>query len=637
MYFLPFLLALLSSPAAVYVAGTTCNHPHGTTTAGEFSKIEFDYLIVGGGTAGVALSARLAANREAVVGVVEAGELRLNDPNIDIPGVIASSVVGNASYDWMFSSIPQTSAANRTVPLPRGKVLGGSSAINGLAWGRASSTEYDSWSEFGGPSWSWHGLLDDMRKSESLSKTQSNPYPGISRDAASQARKSLPFVDGFFGPIIASYNVFYFDIVSAMVRTMNKFGLHTNPIPQGGVATGVTNTLTTIDRLHGVRSYAASTYYCENAHRQNYHVLLNAQVTKILFSGSSGQIVATGVQYRSGEAIYSVTAHREVILSAGTYQTPQILELSGIGNKTILKKYGIKPLVDLPGVGENLQEHLFVGVQWKLKSGVGTFDILRNNATFAAEQAEQYAKNRTGLLTDTDSTVALMPLHNFVSDDRRKELLDILNQAPAFPPASLQRARYQIQQDWFATDTVAAVELIHLSRGFFPPLDDGASYATILGGIMHPASIGSVHIGSTDALMPPVIDPKFLSNSFDAQLLVDVIKFVQRLGSAAPFSSYVASQTDPAQSAAQSDEDLLQYVYSGSAVRMRTIALTAITMHFCLGVVDSSLKVYGTKNLRIVDASIFPIQIACHTQATVYAIAEKVCTSIYAWINMLMF
>ncbi|TBU28075.1 alcohol oxidase [Dichomitus squalens] len=617
---LPSLLAIVAAPGVWSIA---CPVP-ATPSPSSFAATAFDYIVIGGGTAGTALSARLAENPSAVVGVIEAGILHLNDPILDVPGHLASSGVGNKTYDWDFVSTPQVNAGGRNLSLSRGKLLGGSSGINGLAWDRASATEYDAWATIAGDkNWSWSGLLPFLQKAENFSKTPADPFPGISPAEAAEVEADLPHVDGFSGPIVASLNSLYFDTVTNVTVTLNNLGIQTNAEPQGGNTTGVSNIRLSLDHTQGVRSYAATAYYCSHASKPNYHVLTGAQATKIIFSKTRYGLTATRVQFISDGQQYTAHASKEIVLSAGTIQTPQLLELSGIGNSTILKSKNITPLIDLPGVGESFQEHFFAAAQWQLRPGVQTFGILRNNATFAAEQQAQYAADHTGLLAATDSLTAFLTLQDIVSQDRLQELLSIFDQEASAPGLSgLQQQQYALQREWFAQGNVPAVELILWSKGLIN-VEQGESYAVILGGLMHPVSRGSTHIASCDPLASPAIDPKYLSQNFDTEVLLDVLKFLQKLGQSAPFSDLVTVQTNP-DPTAQTDDELLAYIRASSAGGDHLVGTAALAPQASGGVVDGSLKVYGTTNLRIVDASVFPIQIGAHSQATVYAIAEKV-------------
>lgn len=616
--FLVFILAVFTLRAQ------TCKplpNPPSESDIESFLRVDYDYVIIGGGTAGLALAARLSEDPEVHVAVLEAGYFHLGDPIVDVPEYV-DEAAGNSSYDWGFSTTPQAYAGGRNLSLPRGKMLGGSSGINGMAWNRASRAEYDAWRTFAPENdWTWDGLLPFFKKSENLSLSPSDPYPGITPMEKAQAVKILPKVDGFSGPIVASYNSHYFEDAPLLVETLNAIGIPTNPDSQSGNSTGIFNTLASLDRRTGTRSYAAMGYYCDQPVRANLHILVDAQVTKIHFVEGEELVIATAVQFAVGPTSYVVNASREVILSAGTIQTPQILELSGIGNKSILEAQGIQTLVDLPPVGENFQEHLYVGVQWKLKPGIETFDILRNNATFAAEQKELYFANRTGLLAATDNTVTLIPLQSVVDDEEFASLLALFDHEAQKPGLSqLQKLQYPIQRSWLETGDGPYVELIQWSEGFYDP-QPNESYIVILGGNMHPTSRGSVHIDSSDPFVHPVINPQFLSHEFDVAVLLNVLKFVQRIGNLEPFATMIAAQTDPLTNL--TNGDLESYVRNSAAGGDHLIGTAAMAPRDAGGVVDSSLVVYGTANLRVVDASVIPLLIACHTQSTTYAIAEK--------------
>ncbi|OBZ74349.1 Oxygen-dependent choline dehydrogenase [Grifola frondosa] len=365
--YLLFFFVIHSRAASSPVCESLPIHPSDADIS-SFLEESFDYVIIGGGTAGMALAARLAEDASLTVGVIEAGYFHKDDPDVDVPHSYGACF-GNSSYDWNFVTVPQVHAAGRNISLPRGKMIGGSSGINGLAWNRASAVEYDAWSEFAPQShWTWSGILPFLKEAETFALSPSNPYPGITQEQRQETLRDLPSVDGFSGPIVGSLNAQYFEIVPTVVQTLNFMGFYTNPEPTSGDATRSTG------------------YYCDQPSRSNLHILTGAQATKIYFANAGSELVATGVQFAVGSQYFVANATKEVILSAGTVQTPQLLELSGIGNSTILTAYGITTLIDLPGVGENLQEHLYAGVQLQLKPGYETFDILQNNATYAAEQ-----------------------------------------------------------------------------------------------------------------------------------------------------------------------------------------------------------------------------------------------------------
>ncbi|KAL5529815.1 hypothetical protein ACEPAG_5802 [Sanghuangporus baumii] len=581
----------------------------------------FDIIIIGGGTAGVALAVRLAENSNFSIGLVEAGVFHRGDPIIEVPHFVGQGS-GNPTYDWNFITTPQDFAGGRNLLLSRGKMLGGSSGLNGMAWTRASALEYDAWQRFANsPEWNWDSLLDFFKKAENITLTPVNPYPGISEKQGEEASEELKDVAGFSGPITVSYNDFYPDVVQAVVKTLNGLGLETNAQPISGKSVGITNTRYSVDRQLGVRVYSPTGYLCSSRPPDNLHILLGAQVTKLLLAEKNDNFAATGIAFSFQNKTYYINATREVILSAGAVQTPQLLELSGIGNSSILESHGVKTLIDLPGVGENFQEHLFVAVQWQLKQGHTTFDLLLNSS-FEAQQEFLYNTTRGGMLAALDSLTGYFPLKLLLGEERTAEVLQAFDRDTSnVGDSSLEKLQYPIQRAWLEDSDVPYVELLQWSRGIMN-VTTNKEYITMLGGIMHPASRGSSHIQSSDPLEHPNVDPRFLERDSDAFLLLHALKYILDVGKSPPLSDIIEVQTSPDPST-QTDSDLLEYIRATTAGGDHLIGTAAMGPRDNKGVVDGSLRVYGTSNVRVVDAGIIPIHIATHTQATCYAIAEK--------------
>ncbi|CUA76134.1 Oxygen-dependent choline dehydrogenase [Rhizoctonia solani] len=595
-----------------------------STSGADFALEAFDYVVVGGGTAGLTLAARLSENPKTTVGVIESGDYLPDDPLINTPSS-AFSIAGNAKYDWLFKSVPQANLNNRVLDLPRGKILGGSSAINIMVFDRASKVEYDAWAKLGSPGWDWNDLLPNMEAAERF--TGVDPF----RVNYTHANPDSIFPSqGTSGPVAASYNNWYGDITVPFGKSMANLGIPTNFDPDSGNAFGTFNSATSVNRTTGRRSYAATTYYAYNAHRLNLVVLTGAQATKINFkeNGSSKKtenLVATGVSFVHNSQTYTVKAKKEVILSAGTFQSPHLLELSGIGNSMILEKNGVKTLIDLPGVGENYQDHIYVRTTYELKPGssVQDLDVLRNDAAFAAAAAAQYNSTHDGILSYSGSILSFINLDFMATSEEISNMTARLDQEIASENITpLQKASYDIQREWLK-EKVGLVEVI-MNPGYagvgVPKAN--TSYMSLVTAIQHPFSRGNIrkHINTSDPLVAPRIDPNYFSKSIETLALT--IKFGQKLSKTEPLASMIVARQDPAPEVT-SDAAIIEYVKANAQSIHHPIGTAALAPKELGGVVDVNLKVYGTDNVRVVDASIIPLHIGTHIQRTVYGIAEK--------------
>ncbi|KAI0030054.1 alcohol oxidase [Vararia minispora EC-137] len=602
----------------------TPSFPPSSEELSAFSNTIFDVIVVGGGTAGLTLAARLTENPNVAVGVIEAGRSHHGDPVNDIPRAgMAHGTTGNPDYDWAFQTVRQENAGRRNILVTRGKAgkaLGGSSAVNFMAWDRASQPEYDAWVPFSSLDWSFNKLLPYFNRSETVSSAP-NLLTATAEDITD------PKFAGTDGPIQAGQYSHIFPISLTVAETSNKLCIETNAFPHAGKNTGLVSIPASVDNKTGKRSYAAQAYYYQQPHKANLKILTGAHLTKVLLEKTSADLLATGVEYSVSGKLYTARASKEVVLSAGAVQSPQILELSGTGNPTILEGYGIPVLNPLPSVGENLQEHCFSFAQWQLPTGTSTWGTL-GLSTFRAFQQLMYVsrsdRTGTGLLASSDSIVAWIPARTLFTPARHASLLTLLDaEIAAASAGSLMRAQLEKQRELFEDDGVAAAEVIQWSMGLMG--QPGESYISILGGIMHPTSRASVHIASRDPLAHPDLDLGFLSTKFDQEQTVEVMKYVFALGSAEPFKSSIVARTLPPVDL-PTDADILA-MFTVAARRQNgghVLGTAAMAPRSLGGVVDASLRVYGTRNLRVVDASIMPLQLSAHIQATVYALAEKV-------------
>ncbi|KAB5589854.1 Glucose oxidase-like protein [Ceratobasidium theobromae] len=602
--------------------------PRGVTSNGStFAAQTFDYIIVGGGTAGLAVAARLSENPYVSVGVIEAGKYITNDPLIDTPQLFGQTQ-GNAAYDWMFQSTAQAGVNNRVIAMPRGKVLGGSSALNYMAFDRASKAEYDAWETLGSTGWNWNGILPFMKAAEKFMNT--DPY---------RSSQTLIPSQGTTGPTAGSYNTWYSDVTTPYGQTLVNLGVPANLDPDSGDAFGVYNCAMSVNRTTGKRAYAASTYYAYNAGRPNLVVLTGAQATKIKFSSTlvGGNVVATGVSFVSNSATYTVTARKEVILSAGALQSPQLLELSGIGNPSILQQYGITPLVNLTGVGENLQDHMFIATSYELKPGKTTFDILRNNPTFAATAQAQYAATHDGIYAATHSAFTFIDLASYVNSTKIQAMKTRLDsEIAASGTTPLENAQFNIQKAWL-DQKLGHMEIIMYPGYFaFSGPKANTSYISLLMALQHPFSRGNIHIGSSNPLVKGTYNPKYFSKSIgrcflprsdsvlifaDLDTLVEAVKYGLKVSQTQPLASMIVGRQDPPPGVV-SDADIASYVKTYVESVYHPIGTAALAPRTLGGVVAPNLKVYGTTNVRVVDASVIPLHMGTHITRTIYGIAE---------------
>ncbi|KAJ3005324.1 hypothetical protein NUW54_g4388 [Trametes sanguinea] len=305
-------------------------------TPEQFASTVFDYIIVGGGTAGLVLATRLSEDPSKIVGVIEAGDWDPNVNAINIPG-LCGSILGNPQYDWAFMSVPQKHANDRPVFQPREKAVGGSSMLNLLGYSRAAAHEYDAIEALGNPGWNWQEFLKYLKKTETTL-----PPSDIAKEQGLSPPD--PKYHGDSGPIVKQYPTWFNPLHKSFLDTLEKLGVPRNADPDSGINMGGVTSFMTVDS-NAVRTYSASSYYQPNAGRQNLVLLTNSKVAKINLREGTSPLRATGVDFISGEKRYTVSARKEVILAAGAFQTPQILELSGIGNKEILSKHGIHTFI----------------------------------------------------------------------------------------------------------------------------------------------------------------------------------------------------------------------------------------------------------------------------------------------------
>jgi choline dehydrogenase-like flavoprotein len=336
-----------------------------------------------------------------------------------------------------------------------------------------------------------------------------------------------------------------------------------------------------------------------------------------------------------------VAATREVILAAGALQSPQLLELSGIGQPHRLRAGGIAPLVDLPGVGETYQEHLRVQVSYQLRDGFVSGDELNTNATFAAEEWAKRVRGEEGFYDDTGAGYIFADWGRVVEGEEEEGRLVRLARGVVEGGRQGQRGGRDVglakQLEMLRDRSVPQVEVIY-SDGYtgvkgYPAVGSelyGEGFFSLIGGLMHPLSRGSVHVDAEDPLGKPVIDPGFLDNEYDMAGVVEILKFCRRIARAEPLRSTWVDEYEPGEALVQTDEDWREYVRNTTLTIFHPMGTAAMLPRRDDGVVDSKLTVYGTANLKVVDASIIPVGISAHPQTAVYGIAERAAEIIIA-------
>ncbi|KAF9460009.1 alcohol oxidase [Collybia nuda] len=603
-------------------------------TFAEFSSFKFDYLIIGGGTSGLTLAARLSEDPRITVGVIEAGGDAFHHPQIDIPGMMGT-LLGNPTYDWTFQSVPQIRANNRVVPQPRGKGLGGSSLLNYMGMFRPCKKEYDVLEEMGNKGWNWESLLKCMKKSETTLPSNLSPE---------DSKKYAVTVDfehhGTQGPIVKSYPFRWTELHRLVIDTAETLGIPRRPDSGDGVTVGVSTVFGSVDSRTSVRSSAASGYYEPNATRPNLLVLTHAHVTKVILQADdSGSQRAIGVELSiNGTRSSVVGVKKDIVLSAGSFQTPQLLELSGIGNPNILNKHGITPVINLPGVGENMQDHVSVLTIAEVDSSNETLETLSEPEQLKLHN-ELY-KSQKGILAAVPAVAFLFASSGHLGI--KENIAEWQAQADAHSKKTMTaisapevreglKRQYEIQKRWFSDETQPQAEVTfvtgHLPAPGLSPAP-GKRYASMYGVLLHPLTRGSVHIISSDPYAPPAIDPNYFANEADLDIFVHIMELTLKVYETPPFvdtfKGFVLPSpevlgTDPA----ERKDRLKDFIRDTCGPVWHPVGTAAMLPRDQGGVVDSNLKVYGTTNLRVADLSILPLELSTHTQSAAYTVGEK--------------
>ena len=521
--------------------------------------IEADYVVVGAGSAGCVVAARLSEDPSVRVVVLEAGG---KDSNIWIHVPIGyGKTIVDPSVNWMYETEPDPGANGRKLFWPRGKVLGGSSSINGLLYVRGQPADFDHWRQLGNAGWAWDDVLPYFKRSEGR--------VGAGDDA----------LRGRDGPLSVVDFAARSRLSEAFRESAMMVGIPNNDDYNGATQEGVGYYQNTMK--NGRRWSAHRAFLKPAMKRPNLQVITHAQAERVLMAGRR----AVGVSYRQGGASHTVRARREVILCGGAINSPQLLMLSGIGPAAHLSAMGIEPVHDLLGVGQNLQDHYQVRFVYKCTEAVTVNDIMMSPLRMAV-MGLQYALFRSGPLTASAGQVGIFT-------KSRPEL-----DAP------------DIQFHFIGFSADRPGEGLHKFSGFSQNICQ-----------LRPESRGELLLKSPDPLAAPAIHPNYLSAELDRTVLVDGLKLARRISQQAPIRAFIDSEYLPGE-AVQSDAEMLEYARNYGGTIFHPIG-TAKMGRDPMAVVDEQLRVHGIDGLRVADAAVMPTMVSGNTNAACIMIGEK--------------
>ncbi|KAF1995167.1 GMC oxidoreductase [Amniculicola lignicola CBS 123094] len=586
----------------------------------------YDYVIIGGGTSGLVVANRLSEDPSKTVLVIEIGDLA-DEACIWTP--IRSVTRPPPQPDlcvkhrFNITTLPQPGILNATTRYSLGAVVGGSSAVNGMFFDRGTASDYDAWEALGSPGWGWKDLYPYFKKSVRLSipDAERTKKYGYTWDEEAYAGN-----DGEGeGWVWASYPSFQYPSTKIMWNAWDDLNITGPKEHAAGYGVGRFWVPTSQHPTNTTRSYARFGYYDPVASRPNYDLLVGHKAVRLILTDSTKvatRVVAVEVVNRHNETErFAVQGAKEYILAAGAVHTPQILELSGVGARDVLEGAGIKVIVELPGVGNNFQDHAQPRYQCTFQKDLfPNPNTLFDNATFLAEaQAELAAKN-TGPLTLALGNSAVFLSLSTVSQSPSNFLTSLTSQSTTYLPANLHStvlAGYTAQKAALAKAFASDKSTVYES-----PFNAACGRTMV---INKPLSRGSVHINASDPTGDPLLDFRVFSNPLDLQQAIEFIKFTRSYIKTPTLAPLAPVETGPGPNVADSDvEGMIRHIRATSGPTSFHASGTAALLPKNLGgVVSPTLRVYGVQGLSVVDASIIPLIPSAHLSATVYAIAEK--------------
>uniref|UniRef100_F6PSH2 Choline dehydrogenase, mitochondrial n=1 Tax=Ciona intestinalis TaxID=7719 RepID=F6PSH2_CIOIN len=559
----------------------------------------YDFIIVGGGTTGAVVASRLSESNVKVL-LIEAGDEDNFEPLVSVP--LLSALNQFTNRDWSYMTEPQSNAChhmeNNVLPWPRGKILGGTSSINTLLYARGCPEDFDSWKESGADGWAYDDVFPYFIKSEHMisPRLAESPYHGNKGKLFINEKKLNPVGKSFLKAgeelgfeVLDDYNSDKCSGFSTFQETTNK----------------------------GYRQNSATAYLRQHAweRQENLHIIVRSHVQKVLFNQKK---IATAVELlKNGQKII-VNATKEIILSAGVIGTPQLLMLSGVGPLTELKRNKINVVSHLPGVGQNLQDHTCY-MAMTSRNTATAFSTLQESGTVHKIATNLYTplSGTTGNLIIYFMCCKSWPTQNSLPQSQLM-LLAMETDTFAFKNFFAKGANYKTK---VFEEAYAEAEKERNKIMF--------SFA-IINNVLHPKSVGSIRLNPFDPNGHPLIDPKYLTDQRDADILIKGIVFrTTRIASVVPLPSVnrlelVDKSCDNIKGYDWFNKKRLECMVRSDTFTTYHPCCTAKIGHDKMAVVDANLKVYGVKHLRVADASVFPHHISSPPQATCYMIGEKV-------------
>lgn len=522
----------------------------------------YDYIVVGSGSAGGVVAGRLSENGKYTVLCLEAGK---KGPGYLWSRTPAGTVfmIDNPAVNWRYFSEPDESHGGRPIYVPRGKMLGGSSSINGMTYNRGQRIDYDTWAQMGCRGWSFDDVLPYLKKMES-SEVGSDEYRGREGPMkVTEAAKITPFYDLF-------------------IESAVSVGIPCNPDYSGAAQEGVAMAQQNIDR--GERQSTATQYLEPARKRPNFSILSGSEAVSLILEGKR----CVGVRFRQSGELREARAAREVIVSCGAANSPKLLELSGIGNPEILGRYGIPVVHELKGAGENLRDHYGALMKWKFNRP-GISIAKQGHGLGLMREILRYALFRKGFISQGIGTLRV-----FMRS--RPELEN--------PDVMMVVAPYMVEMTKSEKRRMSRVE------GFF-----------MWTHIQRTESAGHIHIKSADPEVPPSINFKFLATPGDREASILAVRRAREIVEAPPLGDTIAGELAPGRSV-ESDEEILAYLRDTGQITHHMVG-TCKMGHDAMAVVDDRLRVHGIAGLRVADASIMPTMFSGNTSVPCMMIGEK--------------